>query len=104
VPPGYVGVGKQRQGSLQLAASPTQQPTGVADFNCEPEGSIVSIRVQGGRAMLLRCSGWSSSGQVMLSWRQAGVDISMSLQGANVVNQQLLIAMAAHLRLVRPTT
>jgi hypothetical protein len=52
----------------------------------------------------VHCSGWSSSGQVMLSWRQAGVDISMSLQGANLVNQQLLIAMAAHLRLVRPTT
>jgi hypothetical protein len=104
VPPGYVGVGKQRQGSLQLAASPTHRPTGVADFNCEPEGSIVSIQVQGNRAILMHCSGWSSSGQVMLSWRQAGVDISMSLQGANVVNQQLLIAMAAHLRLVRPTT
>jgi hypothetical protein len=104
VPPGYVGVAKQRQGSLQLAASPTQQPTGVADFNCEPEGAIVTIRVQGSRAILVHCSGWSSSGQVMLSWRQAGVDISMSLQGANLVNQQLLIAMAAHLRLVRPTT
>jgi hypothetical protein len=104
VPPGYVGVSKQRQGSLQLAASPTHQPTGVTDFNCEPEGSNVSIRVQGSRAILVRCSGWSSSGQVMLQWTQAGVDISMSLQGANEVNQQLIIAMAAHLRLVRPTT
>jgi hypothetical protein len=104
VPPGYVGVAKQRQGSLQLAASPTHQQTGVTDFNCEPEGSIVSIRVQGSRAIVAHCSGWSSSGQVMLSWRQAGVTISMSLQGANAVNQQLLIAMAQHLRLVRPTT
>ena len=104
VPPGYVGLGKQRQGSLQLAASPTRQPNGVADFNCEPEGSIVTIRVQGSRGMLMHCSGSSSSGQVTLRWTQASVDISMSLQGANAVNQQLLIAMAAHLQLVRPTT
>jgi hypothetical protein len=30
--------------------------------------------------------------------------ISVNLQGASVVNQQLLIALAEHLRLVRPTT
>ena len=104
VPSGYVGVSKQRQGSLQLAASPTRQPNGVADFDCEPKGSIVTIRVQGSRGMLMHCSGSSSSGQVTLRWTQASVDISMSLQGANAVNQQLLIAMAAHLQLVRPTT
>ena len=104
VPPGYVGVSKQRQGSLQLAASPTRQPNGVANFDCEPQGSIVTIRVQGSPGMLMHCSGSSSSRQVTLRWTQASVDISMSLQGANAVNQQLLIAMAAHLHLVRPTT
>jgi hypothetical protein len=60
--------------------------------------------VQGSRAVLAGCPGWSSSGQVTLRWTQSGVLISVNLQGASVVNQQLAIALAEHLRLVRPTT
>jgi hypothetical protein len=41
---------------------------------------------------------------VTLRWIQAAAQISVSLQGASAVNQQLLIALAAHLRPVRPTT
>jgi hypothetical protein len=104
VPPGYLGVDKQPQGSLEITASPARQPTGVVNLACETERRIATVRVQGSRAVLVGCPGWSSSGQVTLRWAQAGARISVSLQGASVVNQQLLIAMATHLRLVRPTT
>jgi hypothetical protein len=104
VPPDYLGVDKQPQGSLEITASPARQPTGVVDFACQTERPIATVRVQGSRAVLVGCPGWSSSGQVTLRWSQAGARISVSLQGASVVNQQLLIALATHLRLVRPTT
>jgi Integrase core domain len=55
--------------------------------------------MQGRRAVLAGCPGWSSSGQVTLRWTEAGVWISVNLQGASVVNQQLLVALATHLRL-----
>jgi hypothetical protein len=102
VPPGYLGVDKQPQGSLEITASPTRQPTGVVNLACETERRIATVRVQGRRAVLVGCPGWSSSGQVTLRWSQAGARISVSLQGASVVNQQLLIALATHLHLVRP--
>jgi hypothetical protein len=104
VPPGYLGVDKQPQGSLELTAAPTRQPTGVVNLACQTERRIATVRVQGSRAVLVGCPGWSSSGQVTLRWAQAGTRISVSLQGASVLNQQLAIALATHLRLVRPTT
>jgi hypothetical protein len=73
-------------------------------LSCGTDRPIAIVRVQGSRAVLVRCPGWSSSGQVSIGWRNAGVQMSMSLQGASAVNQQLLIALATHLRLVRPTT
>jgi hypothetical protein len=103
VPPGYLGVDKQPLGSLEITASPTRQPTAV-NPPCETERRIATVRVQGTRAVLVGCPGLSSSGQVTLRWTQAGSWISVSLQGASVVNQQLLIALATHLRPGRPTT
>jgi hypothetical protein len=103
VPPGYLGVDKQPLGSLEITASPARQPA-VVNLACETERRIATVRVQGTRAVLVGCPGWSSSGQVTLRWTQAGARISMSLQGASVVNQQLLIALATHLRVVRPVT
>jgi hypothetical protein len=103
VPPGYLGVDKQPLGSLEITASPTRQPT-VVNLACQTERRIGAVRVQGTQAVLVGCPGWSSSGQVMLRWRQAGARMSASLQGASMVNQQLLIALATHLRPVRPTT
>jgi hypothetical protein len=104
VPPGYLGVDKQPQGSLEITAAPIRQATGVVSLACPTERRIATVRVQGSRALLVGCPGWSSSGQVTLRWSQAGTRISVSLQGASVVNQQLAIALATHLRLVRPTT
>jgi hypothetical protein len=104
VPPGYLGVDKQPQGSLEITAAPTRQPTGVVNLACETERRIATVGVQGRRAVLVGCPGWSSSGQVTLRWSQAGTRISVSLQGASVVNQQLAVALATHLRLVRPRT
>jgi hypothetical protein len=104
VPPGYLGVDKQPQGSLEITAAPTRQATGLVNLACQTERRIATVRVQGSRAMLVGCPGWSSSGQVTLRWSHAGTRISVSLQGASVVNQQLAIALATHLRLVRPAT
>lgn len=104
VPPGYLGVAKQPQGSLEITAAPTRQAARVADLACQTERRIATVRVQGGRAVLVGCPGWSSSGQVTLRWSHAGTRISVSLQGASVVNQQLAIALGRHLRLVQPTT
>jgi hypothetical protein len=106
VPPGYLGVDKQPQGSLEITGAPARKSTAAIDRGvaCETERRIATVRVQGSRAVLVGCPGWSSSGQVTLRWTQSGVLISVNLQGASVVNQQLLIALAEHLRLVRPTT
>ena len=104
VPPGYLGVDKQPQGSLEITGFPAGKPTRAVNLACETERRIATVPVQGSRAVLVGCPGWSSSGQVTLRWSQAGVWISVSLQGASVVNQQLLIALATHLRHVRPTT
>jgi hypothetical protein len=52
--------------------------------------------------VLVGCPGWSTSGQMTLRWTQAGTRISVSLQGTSEVNQDLLTALATHLRLVRP--
>jgi hypothetical protein len=103
VPPGYLGVDKQPLGSLEITASPTRQPT-VVNLACETERRIATVRVRGTPAALVGCPGWSSSGQVTLRWTRSGARIAVSLQGASAVNQQLLIALAAHLRPVRPTT
>jgi hypothetical protein len=103
VPPGYLGVDKQPQGSLEITASPSRQAT-VVNLACQTERRIATVRVQASRAVLVGCPGWSSSGQVTLRWSHAGTRISVSLQGASVVNQQLAIALATHLRLVRPAT
>jgi hypothetical protein len=103
VPPGYLGADKQPLGSLEITAFPAGKPTQAVNSACQTERRIASVRVQGRRAVLVGCPGWSSSGQVTLRWTQAGVWISVSLQGASVVNQQLLIALATHLRLVQPT-
>jgi hypothetical protein len=103
VPPGYLGVDKQPQGSIEITAAPTRKPT-VVNLACQTERPIATVRVQGSRAVLVGCPGWSSSGQVTLRWSHAGTRISVSLQGASVVNQQLAIALATHLRLVRPAT
>ena len=104
MPPGYLGVDKQPQGSLEITAFPSNKPTRAVDIACETERRIATVPVQGSRAVLVGCPGWSSSGQVTLRWWQAGAQISVSLQGAGAVNQHLLIALATHLRLVRPTT
>jgi hypothetical protein len=104
VPPSYLGVDKQPQGSLEITAAPTRQPTGLVNLACQSERHIATVRVQGSQARLVGCPGWSSSGQVTLRWSQAGTRISVSLQGASVVNQQLAVALATHLRLVRPRT
>jgi hypothetical protein len=104
VPPGYLGVDKQPQGSLEITAFPADKPTRAVNIACETERRIATVPVQGSRAVLVGCPGWSSSGQVTLRWWQAGALVSVSLQGAGVANQQLLIALAIHLRLVRPMT
>jgi hypothetical protein len=102
VPPGYFGIDKQARGALEVTASPTRRPAGVVNFACETERQIDTVAVQGTRAVLVGCPGWSPSGQMTLRWTQAGTRISVSLQGTSEVNQDLLTALATHLRLVRP--
>jgi hypothetical protein len=102
VPAGYFGVDKQARGALELTAFSARRPTGVVNFACETERRIATVAVQGTRAVLVGCPGWSTSGQMMLRWTQAGTRISVSLQGTSAVNQALLTALATHLRLVRP--
>jgi hypothetical protein len=102
VPAGYFGIDKQAQGALELTAFSTRRPSRVVSFACETERPIATISVQGTRAALVGCPGWSSSGQMTLRWTRAGTRISVSLQGTSEVNRRLLVALATHLRLVRP--
>jgi hypothetical protein len=102
VPAGYFGIDKQAQGALELTAFSARRPAGAVNFACETERRIATVAVQGTRAVLVGCPGWSTSGQMTLRWTQAGTRISVSLQGTSVINQALLTALATHLRLVRP--
>jgi hypothetical protein len=102
VPAGYFGIDKQAQGALEITAFPARRPGGVGNLACETERRIATMSVQGVRAVLVGCPGWSSSGQMTLRWTQAGTRISLSLQGTSEVNRRLLVALASHLRLVRP--
>jgi hypothetical protein len=85
-----------------LLPIPARRPTGAVDLACESERRIATITVQGTRAVLVGCPGWSTSGQMTLRWTQAGTRISVSLQGTSTVNHALLTALATHLRLLRP--
>jgi hypothetical protein len=102
VPAGYFGIDKQAQGALELTAFSARRPAGVVNLACETERRIATVAVQGTRAVLVGCPGWSTSGQMTLRWTQAGTRVSVSLQGTSAVNQALLTALATHLRLVRP--
>jgi hypothetical protein len=104
VPASYFGIDKQAQGALELTAFPARQSAPVVDFACDTERRIGAVGVQGTRAELVACPGWSSSGQMTLRWTQTGTRISLSLQGTSEVNRRLLVALATHLRLVRPAT
>ena len=101
VPPDYLGVEKQPQGLLVIVAAPS--PTD-GQLGCFGQQRMARIKIHNHPAVLLRCPMGSelNSGQVLVRWSQQSVVIVVSLHGWSTLNQQLVLVLAEHLRLLSP--
>jgi hypothetical protein len=103
VPPDYLGVEKQPQGHLVIVAAPS--PTD-GQLGCFGQQRMATVKVNNHQAVLLRCPMGSelNSGHVLVRWSQQGVVMVVSLHGWSTLNQQLVLVLAEHLRLLSPKT
>jgi hypothetical protein len=102
VPPGYVGVEGRPQGHLVIVGAARQTDESV---RCFGERRIGQPRIHGVPAVLAECQPASElhGGHVLVRWREQGTVVVVSLHGQSVLNQRLVVAIAAALRLLRPT-
>ena len=73
---------------------------------CLPWGlKLATIEVRGTPGNLYECSPQAGAhfGGVLLRWREAGVVMAVSLYGHNVLNQRLVVPVAAHMQAVLPS-
>lgn len=105
VPPGYLG--PSDYGTLDIDAGPTRSAAGRLPLQCPHERRIATPTVHQTRAALVTCpeEGQQSSwgGTMLLRWSQQGTLMAITVYGWSDVNQRLVVAVANHLRLVRPS-
>jgi hypothetical protein len=102
VPFGVVGA-PGGYGSLLITVTP---PYGSAGLQCPGERPIATPTVQQTRAVLTTCQDdapWVLGGSLRLRWSQQDTLVVVSVPGPSDSNQRLVITVADHLRLVRPT-
>jgi hypothetical protein len=90
-------------GSLLITATPT---SGSGGLQCPGERPIATPTVQQTRAVLTACQDDAPSvlgGSLRLRWSQHDTVVVVSTPGPSQANQRLVVAVADHLRLVRPT-
>jgi hypothetical protein len=90
-------------GALLLFATPTR---GSGGLQCPGEHLIATPTVQQTRAVLTACQDEAPSvlgGSVRLRWSQHDTVVVVSVPGPTDSNRRLVVAVADHLRLVRPT-
>jgi hypothetical protein len=104
VPFGYEGA-PGGYGALQISATPTGGLAAPFGLQCPNEHQIATLNLNGTPAVLATCSDSSGSGSlqaVLVRWSQQGTSVVVSALGASEVNQRLVVALAEHLRLIRP--
>ena len=102
VPFGAVGA-PGGHGSLLIAATPAH---GSAGLQCPGEHRIATPTVQQTQAVLTACQDdapWVLGGSLRLRWSQHDTLVVVSVPGPSQANQRLVVTVADHLRLVRPT-
>jgi len=102
VPFGAVGA-SGGYGSLLIVATPTQRRAGL---QCPNERPIAMPTIQRIRAVLTACQDdapWVLGGSLRLRWSQQDTLTVVSMPGPTASNQRLVVAVADHLRLIRPT-
>jgi hypothetical protein len=90
-------------GVLAIDATPAHGGVGL---QCSGERPIATPTVQQTQAVLTACQHDAPSvlgGSLRLHWSQQGTLVVVSVPGPSEANQRLLVAVADHLRLVRPT-
>jgi hypothetical protein len=103
VPFGAVGA-PGGYGALLIVATPTHGSVGL---QCPSERPIATPTVQQTRAVLTACQDdapWVLGGSLRLRWSQHDTLVVVSVPGPSDANQRLVVAVADHLRLVRPTS
>jgi hypothetical protein len=103
VPLGYVGVDRQAVGSLEVAAAPARRPAPGPFAECGGEPPATTVTVAGSRAVLASCPESLAGPATMVRFARAGTLVTLSLAGISPVNQRLALALAGHIRLVRPS-
>jgi len=102
VPADYIGVDRRPQGHLVIVGS-----TNPADalVNCYGARRIGQPRIHGHPAVLVTCQPASElhGGHVLLRFTQGRTVVAVSLHGWSELNQQLVVQLATHLRLVTPS-
>jgi hypothetical protein len=110
VPPGYVGAERRAYGWLEIEAwrARGSGSGGVLDprLACHTQRQAGTISVERARATVAFCAGELPplGGAVVARWRQHGTAVLVSVQGWTEVNRRLVIAVATHLRSVRPAS
>jgi hypothetical protein len=101
VPPGYVSLDPAYGARLVIAAATTATAFPVA---CVGERPVATVRLRGTRGRLSECPPESTvhRGSVLLRWRERGVVMAVSVHGHSDLNQRLVRALAAHLKLALP--
>ena len=102
VPFGAVGA-PSGYGALLIIATPVH---GGADLQCPGERPIATPAVQQTRAVLTACQHDVPSvlgGSLRLRWTQHDTAVVVSVPGPSEANRRLVVTVADHLRLVRPT-
>jgi hypothetical protein len=91
-------------GVLLIDATPTQHGAGL---QCPGERPIATPTIQRTRAVLTACqhdAPWVLGGSLRLRWSQQDTLTVVSVLGPSDANQRLVVTVADHLRLVRPTS
>jgi hypothetical protein len=101
VPSGYVGGYRDVGRRLVVAAARRPAAGAVA---CPGARPLARARVRGHRGVLSRCpdDAGPHGGGLLLRWREGGTVLAVSVTGHLAEVHRLVLALAAHLELVRP--
>lgn len=102
VPPGYVGVDGRPEGHLVVVGAASLADASV---NCYGARRIGTLGIHGRRAVLVTCQPASEThgGHVLVRFAAGRTVVAVSLHGWSKLNQQLVVQLALHLRLVAPS-
>ena len=99
VPSGRIVAYQNFGGQLVIAAA--RRPTAFA-VSCDGERPVAQASVRGHPALLSECPADSAPNDgVLVRWRERGTVLVVSISGRGDLHRRLILAVAAHLELVR---